>query len=386
MHAIPVGDGADKKVAETYDGFFRHIEQSSRAAQHYTRALTSAARVGVGYLIVRPEYTNRALNHQEPRIFSEPDPLRVVFDPWSVELDGSDATFGFLLTPWSYREFERKWGKKAYKSSFGSDGRLVRSERESVVTAEGWRIEDRSTNIVVFANQTGEEVALPEDDYHEANQRGEVAKVIRNYRDKYRCVKWAVYSGAAVLVEEREYPASGIGIVPVYGYWGVNDEGLMRYCGIPRRARSPQQAYNYHMSEVRALMNSAPKSPWIAPVRAIQGLETHWDRAAVESRATLPYHDVDPENPTNPSIAAPQRAQVAINLQNHMAGAERALQDIQASIGMFAANLGQPSNETSGVAIENRKEQGEASTAHFPSHLAASLTQVGKLCVCCPST
>jgi hypothetical protein len=48
---------------------------------------------------------------------------------------------------------------------------------------------------------------------------------------------------------------------------------------------------------------------------------------------------------------------------------------------MYQANLGAPSNETSGVAIDSRKQQGEASTSHFPSHLSASLTQVGKLCM-----
>jgi hypothetical protein len=52
----------------------------------------------VGYLIVRPEYIDRALGYQEPRISSEADPLRVVFDPWSVQLDGSDADFGYKLT------------------------------------------------------------------------------------------------------------------------------------------------------------------------------------------------------------------------------------------------------------------------------------------------
>lgn len=114
------------------------------------------------------------------------------------------------------------------------------------------------------------------------------------------------------------------------------------------------------------------------PVRALSGdLKDLWDRANVESRSYLPYNDVDSTgNPVSP----PQRVQPAINLQNFMNGAERALQDIQASIGMYQANLGAPSNETSGVAIDSRKQQGEASTAHFPAHLAASIAQVGKVC------
>ena len=44
LHAIPAAGGADKKVAEQLDGFFRHIEYTSRAQQHYARALLSSMR------------------------------------------------------------------------------------------------------------------------------------------------------------------------------------------------------------------------------------------------------------------------------------------------------------------------------------------------------
>jgi hypothetical protein len=153
----------------------------------------------------------------------------------------------------------------------------------------------------------------------------------------------------------------------------------MTYCGIPRRARAAQQDYNYHKSEQRAYMTLAPRAPWLVPASALMDgkMQALWDRANVEQRAYLPYQDWDAVN--GRPIAPPSRAQVSINLQNHLEGAQQALRDIQAAIGMYQANLGAPSNETSGVAIENRKQQGEASTSHFPSHLAASLTQVGSL-------
>jgi hypothetical protein len=130
LHAIPAASGADQKVAEQLDGLYRNIEYQSRAVQHYMRALTSAARAGVGYLIVRPVYTDRALNYQEPRISSEGDPLKVVFDPWSVEIDGSDADRGQLLTPMSYKQFEAKYGKDAAKVSFiDPDGSTTATSR-----------------------------------------------------------------------------------------------------------------------------------------------------------------------------------------------------------------------------------------------------------------
>ena len=378
LHVVPVDSKADRKVAEQLDGLFRHIEYSSRAQMHYSTALRSAARVGVGYLCVRPEYINRALGWQEPRISAIADPLRVVFDPWCTDLDGKDANFGFLLSEISTAEFERKYGKTIEKCSFGNTESLrgARPEKDSIVLAEQWMADEVKTNMVVHTGQDGEETALREDDYHAACQASGCQLEVKSvYKDKIRRIKWRQMTGAEVL-EESEYPADQIGIVPTYGYWGISD-GQMVYCGIPRRAMNAQRSYNYHVSEQLAYMGSAPKSPWLVSSRAIRGLESIWDRASLESRAYLPYRDLDSEG----AINAPQRANVSTNLQNHMAGADQALRDIEASIGMYQANLGAQGNETSRVAIDGRKESGETSTSHFPLNLSACLGQVGRICV-----
>ena len=379
IHTIPVDGQADRKAAEQLDGLIRHIEYSSRATgEHYPAALTASARAGVGYLVVRPEYCDRALGYQEPRISSEPDPLRVVFDPWSVRIDGSDANFGFIQTPFSKREFLRKFGKSADPVSFGDrEGRMAQRDTDTVLVVEEWRKVEESVNLIIVDTWDGDRVTMTEADYWEAHQRGEPLQVVRTYKDKRQKVMWSRMSGADVLDAPIEYPSQYIGIVPVYGYVGYSD-GMISYCGIPRRARHAQQAYNYHMSEMRAYMSQAPKSPWIVPDRAVGPYQALWDRASIESRSFLPYRDID-ENGT--PISAPQRMPLAINLQNHVSAAEQSLRDIQASIGMYQANLGAPSNESSGIAIESRKQQGEASTAHFQTHLAASLGQVGRVIV-----
>ena len=377
LHAIPVSDGADKKAAEQIDGRFRHIEYASRATQHYTRALTSAARVGVGYVVVRPHIVNAALNYQEPRISSEPDALKVVLDPWSTDTDGKDATFGFILSDINPSTFKKRFGKKAQKDFGDTEATKRNDERKSVLVAEHWYQDTERKNFVVYKDELGEEHAEQVEDaqwYEQVQASGMPYEYIRSYKDKATVVKWCMLSGADIL-EESVYPADGIGIIPIYGYVGFSN-GRMKYCGIPRRARAPQQAFNYHISEQLAYIATAPKSPWIAPIRSLKGVESLWEKASVETRGVLPYNDVDE---TGAPVSAPFRSNVAANLQNHMAGAEQALRDIQASIGMYQANLGAPSNETSGVAIESRKQQGEASTAHFPSHMAASLTQVGNI-------
>ena len=371
LHAIPVGGGASKDAAEQIDGRFRHVEYASRATQHYTRALTSASRVGVGYLVARPEYIDRALGWQEPRIGSEPDPLKVVFDPWSVETDGSDATFGYILTPMSVREFERRWPKKD-QLDFGDTESQKRSDtRKSVLIAEQWFKEDTTVNRIIYTGADGEEASDTEEEFWSMHQRGMIppqSETPRTYKDKTTAVHWRRMSGADVL-EESEYPADSIGIVPVYGYVGFAD-GRMTYCGIPRRARNPQQAYNFHASELMM-----PGAQILASKRALAGTERIWDRAAVERRAFLPFNDMDEDG----AISAPTLIKTGASLVDHAGGCERALRDIEAAVAMYRANIGAPSNETSGVAIDARKQQGEASNAHFPSHLAASMGQLGNI-------
>ena len=380
LHAMPVDNGGDKKVAEQLDGWFRHIEHQSRAAQHYARANYSAARAGVGYLTLKPEYTDRSLGYQEPRIGSEGDPLRVVFDPWSIELDGSDASFAYHLTPFSLREFKRRW-PKADAVSF-AEMEVIGDDRQSVQVVEQWSMVEKSINCVIFTDANGDEVSLPEDQYWEAYQRGQVFQVNGQYKDKKRAVYWRRMSGAEVLdkMTDREgkeaaFPADNIGIIPVYGYVGFQD-GRMRYCGIPRRARAAQQAYNFHKSEERAYILTAPKAPWVGPAEAFAPYKTLWDRANIEQRAYLPFAHLDG---SGSPIPAPQRSTPTINLANHIQGAQEALRDLEASIGMYQANLGAPSNETSGVAIESRKQQGEASTAHFLTHAQAAIAHVGRM-------
>ena len=382
-HAIPVGGGADKKAAEQIDGRFRHIEHESRAQQHYKRAETSAARVGVGYLVVRPCIIDKALNYQEPRISSEPDALKVICDPWSVELDGCDMDFGFIRYPISLANFERKWPKHDAKDFGDLETQQTRDERKSVFIAEQWHKVTEIRHMCVYLGEDGEQKSATLEEYGNIRDaQGFKPELVGDpIAEKYQCVYWRIMSGVDVLEtlkdkngKEIPFPSDYIGIVPVYGYVGFKD-GRMNYCGIPRRARVPQQAYNYHCSEMLSYIGTAPKSPWIASLRAISGHETLWDRASVDSRAVLPFNDHDEFG----AIAAPTRTPLALDFRNHETGAARALRDIQASIGMYQANIGANSNVTSGVAYDAQKEQGEASTAHFPSHLSDSVGQVGRI-------
>jgi hypothetical protein len=374
---LPVDGKADKRAAEKLNGLFRAIEYASRAPQHYATAMRSSARAGVGYLTLRPTVVDAALNYQEPRIGSVGDPLRAVRDPWAVEMDGSDATFGYVLTPLSLREFMAKHGK-ADPVSFGGD-QITTDDDETVLVAEEWRAVDYTANCIVLADADGLEYTLTEDDFWKRHKAGEQLQPLREYRDKKRKIMWRTMSGAQVF-EEVEYPAASVGLIPVYGYVGFED-GRLKFAGMGRKARDQQRAYNYHKSEERALMAQMAKAPWLVPLSALRddSIKHLWDRASVESRAYLPFDDWDAEN--NRAISAPQKMQPAIDLRNHIMAAQEARDNIRAALGMYAPSLGEPSNAVSGVAIEAQKSQGESATALFPAHLAASVARVASMVV-----
>ena len=58
-----------------------------------------------------------------------------------------------------------------------------------------------------------------------------------------------------------------------------------------------------------------------------------------------------------------------------------AQQDLQATIGMFEASMGQPSNEQSGVAIDKRKIEAEGTNYTYSANLAWSIRALGTMCV-----
>jgi hypothetical protein len=142
--------------------------------------------------------------------------------------------------------------------------------------------------------------------------------------------------------------------------------------------RDAQRAYNFGRSaeiEVTALQ---PKAPFIVPQRAIEGHTDKWNNLHRRNAAYLPYNDVDD---TDKPIAAPSRQMppspgAAFSMQS-----QQAQGDIQASIGMYRANLGAPSNETSGIAIQRRQREGDTANFHYLDNQTRSIEQVGRVVV-----
>jgi hypothetical protein len=67
--------------------------------------------------------------------------------------------------------------------------------------------------------------------------------------------------------------------------------------------------------------------------------------------------------------------------QAYIQGMTIARQDLMSVTGQYQAELGMPSNERSGIAIQQRQRQGDTATYHYIDNQAKAIRQVGRLLI-----
>ena len=372
IHCVPVDSNGDPAVAEKLNGIIRHIEYTSRAPIAYDTALEYAARVGLGWFRVVPEIIRPETNEQEIRIKRVHDPLSVLLEAGWTEPDGSDAMCGFVETTMSNKAFERQF-PKAKREAWDSNGWF---SEETTRICEYFYIEEEKENRILV-DIGGERVAVTEDEYWQLAARlGQKPPVLEAVQTKNRKVFWQKMTGAEVL-EETEFPSRFLPVVPVIGY-EVWVEGKRYLCGMTRRLMDGQRAYNYERSAFIEAVALQPKAPFLVAADAIDGHEDEWKRLNTGNPAHLTFNHADENG--NP-IPPPQRQMPPAFPVAFAQGGQIASQDMEASIGMFKANLGQQGNETSGKAIRARQQEGDTANYHYIDNLSRSIEQLGRIVV-----
>jgi hypothetical protein len=373
IQVLPADEMADSEVATSLEGHIRQIEYVSRAGIAYDTAQEYAARIGLGWIRVLPEVTDPATNHQEIRIKRVQDPLSVTLnDGWS-EPDGSDATEGWITSTISKAEHEKRWpGKKVV--SWDESTMLT---KDKVVICEHFEVTEKQENRLVVLTSEGEQRELSEDEYWKLSQESEAPpQILSTFPVTVRSQKWEIMNGDGVL-EETEFPSRWVPLIPVLGYelWV---EGKRYLCGLTRRMMDGQRAYNYERSAYIEQVALQPKAPYLVAWESIEEFDDEWKTANTRNASYLPYraHDDQGNQFQQPTRQNPPTIPTAF-----AQGSQLALNDIQASIGMYRANLGAPSNETSGKAINARQREGDTANFHYIDNLSRSIEHLGRIIV-----
>lgn len=368
--------GADLETAEILKGLIRHIQEDSRADEAYDNALDFAVKCSLGFIRVDHEYEDKMSFDQKLCIKPVINPTSVYLDPDSIKVDGSDAKYGFVLDEIPVTKFKEEYPDKQAMSfeEINYEYAKERKDNEVITLAEYFTLDQKEIKIgkrikpridietgVITTDEVIEEV---NDEFEYQEIRTTTSPIVRRFK----------MSGVDVL-EETTFPGDYIPIVPVYGEISYNG-GVRSLFSLIRRAKDAQRAYNFWRSIETEILMKQPQAPIMAAEGQTENYSDDWTRP--EKSNVLRYKTTDSRgNPVPP----PQRLappQIAPGIMN---AAMQTVNDIQATLGMYGAAVGQRSNEVSGVAIDNRKIESDMSTYHFVDNRDKSITQVGRVLV-----
>jgi hypothetical protein len=368
----PVDDKADPETAKINQGLIRHIEYNSNAEVAYDTAFDSAVRGGFGYWRVITNYADPLSFEQEILIKRVRNPFSVFFDPHSTEPDGSDATFAFITEDISKDEFLSRYpeSKLSSKDGWEATGNAAPGwlSEKSARVAEYFYKENRKETIYLLHDGSvvarKDLAAEPEEGAYAEKRETTVPKIC-----------WVKISGAEVL-ERTEWLGSYIPIIPVYGNeLDVNGKRILE--GVVRNAKDPARMYNFWASAETEAIALAPRAPYIADAKQIEGYEAIWATANKRNHSYLPYNAIVNGVPLPP----PQRQSFDASTQAITQARMLAADDLKATTGIYDAALGAKSNETSGVAIQRRNVQAQTSNFHFVDNLTRSLRHTGRILI-----
>lgn len=362
INVAPDGDGSDVETAEIFKGLIKAIEYNSKADAAYDTAVDFSVKSSIGFITVDHDYSSYDGFEQELLIKRVINPQSVFLDPNSTEPDGSDAMFGFIFEETTRKDFERKY-PKATAVSFGDDKPSKSpQDGDKITIAQYFVILESSKKVGLNDQGESEEV----DDSKEYKTTREISK---------RKVMRYKLSGQDVL-DKTTFPGEYVPIVPVYGEeaW---IEGERHLYSLIRKAKDPQRMFNLWASTETELLLKQNQAPVQAAVGQMRGFEDDWKTP--EKAMVLYYHQTDVNGNQAPKPERLPQVQIPTGIVN---AKRETVDDIKASLGMYNASIGQRSNETSGIAINSRKKEGDVATFHFGDNLVRSITHVGKILVC----
>ncbi len=376
----PADSFADPKTAEIINGLIRNIEYTSNADVAYDTGFEAAVAGGFGYWRVDVDYAHDDSFDRELKICRIPNQFSVYGDYESTAADSSDWNRAFITDCIAKDAFERRWkGADAVDWDSGRYSNLPNNwtRDERVVIAEYWTREEVQKKIVQLSDKRvvpADWLKQPLDGYPGATMldllESEGISVTGERDSRGYKVQQRIMTGAEVL-ETNEWRGMYIPIVPVYGE-ELNIEGVRHFRSLIRSGKDAQRMFNYWRSLTTELIAMSPKTPFIGKVGQFDTDQSKWQTANTQSHAYIEYDDAN-------GVGAPTRQGFAGVPAGPLQEAMNASDDMKAIFGMYDASLGARSNETSGVAISARQQQGEMSNFHFMDNQSRAVGHTGRI-------
>jgi hypothetical protein len=362
INVIPDDDAADNETAEMIKGKIKDIEYKSNADSAYDTAAVFAIKSSIGFILVDHDYESDEGFNQELKIKRCTNPFAVLLDSSSLETDGCDAMHGTVIEEITVDEFKSRFpGKDVH--SFGDekpDSSLKGSDRVKI--AGFFKISEEEKEIGAL---DGGEIEDAQDGVEYKTKRIVKKRTVMRY----------TLSGSDVL-EETRFPGKYVPIVPVYGEESWED-GKRKLNSLIRKSKKAQQLFNLWKSLETELLMKQPQASVMAAVGQTEDFSQDYLNPEKPGVLRYKFKDAQGNAVGAPIVLPPPPVPTGVVNASRMI-----LDDIKGTMGIYNAALGQRSNETSGVAINQRKIEGDMATYHFGDNLVKAITQVGRILVC----
>ena len=368
---VRAAEEGDENTAEVFQGLIRQIDQ--RGLKAFKTAYKFAVKGGWGCFLIDHDFIDDVSLNQDIIIREIKNPFSVLIDPVVQAQPIEEARYGFVFEDIERDEFERMYPEaksEGSQSDFESTGNFDSwVSQDYVRVADYYRIVTEETRLVQLSDGRVVDYSQIELITDELNLNGitlgKERRVQMRKLERYKLT-------ALEVLEEIECVGRYIPIVPVFGKT-TNVDGTFFSRGIVQKAKDAQKMYNYARSVAVEVTALTPKQPYLVTPGMIKGHEERWRNMMTSSDPVMFFNFDQGQKPFR---EAPAQGSPALSQDAQLASA-----DIQATTGIFEANLGQQGNETSGVAIRGRQYQGELTNYEYADQLSDAMELAGKICI-----
>lgn len=289
-----------------------------------SEALKNSTALGLGVMALGFEKNGL------PCIYSIQDFNRIVLDPESVELDGSDAVEGALI---DYR------GKRWVELNYGYE--YVPGEREN--------------NIVPC-------------------RKGMVPIITYFVLEEQGCHVYTLINNRAE--DSGVLPIDRIPIFPVYGERYFDDDGDMHWTGMVSKGRSIQKIVNLSVTQLAERLAMSPKAQFMGTVDAFKNLDNYYKDAGSGNNPILPYNRMDKDRKVE--LQPPVRMDNTVQFQDISGIIGNTLGIMSSVTGVDSHGLVDQNTMKTATEINYAAETFSTNIRHYMVHLQASMKALGE--------
>lgn len=324
----------DKKIDDFFDN-----DANASASQE---ALLDTASFGLGVMALGSDTDENGNNI--PVIYSVDDLERVLLDPDSVELDGSDAMEGALI---DYRS--REWIR--------------------VHMGEAYLPDERAKSVL---GEAGCSELVPIITYYALDTDG--CHVYTFVNDK-EVTETEIGEDGTESVKDNVIPIHRVPIFPVWGERMWDDNDKKTYCGLVSKTEDVQRIVNYAFTQLAERLGLSPKPQWEGTADAFKGLDKYYKDAGSGLNPIIPHNRLANDKKT--ILEAPKRFDNTVQFSDVQGIVSSTLDMLPSITGVDSKGLADVETDVTATAVEYTSKVFKNNIRHFISHLRTTFKSLG---------